>query len=212
VPGPHPDITSVTPATIDALIPGTDQTITLAGTNLDLVTSVLLDGAAIDPARYTLVDASTITLDMPQASSLGAHNLGATDGTITDQFPVTIVAPATPKLELGTGDPLNVVDRDLGFSMILSGVPGSSHSLVYSLSNLPSVNSFVSLDLGNNFTSAFVANTFVIPASGWLKLTVLPGVLNDPGPAGRTIYSQTVEIANPIPYEVSNLQSIHVVQ
>src|SRR5262245_8401581 len=212
VPGPHPHVASVTPSTIDALIPGTDQTITLSGTDLDLSTAVLLDGGAIDPTRYTIVDATTITLDMPQASSLGAHNLGVTDGTITDAFQVTIVVPATPKLQLGTGDPLNVVDRDLGFSYILSGAVGSSQILVYSTSNLPSVNAYVSLSLGNNFASATILDTYVIPAPGWLQVTVLPGALNDPGPAGRTVFAQSVEFANPIPFDVSGLQSVHVIQ
>jgi hypothetical protein len=212
VPGPHPQLANVTPSTIAALIPGTNETITLSGTDLDLSTAVLLDGVPIDPARYTIVDATTITLDMPQAPTLGAHALGVTDGAVTDAFSVTIVEPSTPRYQLGTGNPLNVVDRDVGFSYILSGVVGSSHVLVYSTSNLPSVNSYVSLSLGNDFASADILDTFVIPASGWLQVIVPPGALADPGPAGKIVYSQTVEFANPIPFDVSALQSIRVVQ
>jgi len=212
VPGAHPDLTNVSPSTIDALIPGTAETITLTGTDLDLATAVLLDGVGIDPARWTLQNATTITLDMPQASTLGAHNLGVTDGVITDQLPVTIVAPATPKYELGNGDPLNVVDRDNGLPFILSGVPGSSHVATASSSNLPSSNIYVSLDIGNNFTKLFVGNTFVIPAAGWLQINVPTSGLQDPGPAGKTFYSQNFELAFPAPFDVSNLQSMILVQ
>jgi hypothetical protein len=212
VPGAHPDLTSVTPSTIEALIPGTDETITLGGTDLDLTTAVLLDGVPIDPGRWTIQNATTITLDMPQASTLGLHTLGVTDGAVTDPFPVTIVAPATPKYQLGTGDALNVVDRDNGLPFILAGAVGSMHKVVASASNLPSSNQYVSLDLGNNFTKVFVGNTFVIPAAGWLQIIVPAGNLKDPGPAGRTFYSQTVEIAFPTPFAVSNLQSMVLVQ
>jgi hypothetical protein len=83
-------------STIDALIPGTAEDRHGHGQGLDLTTSLLLDGSPIDAARWTIVDSTTITLDMPQASSLGAHDIGATDGALTDNFSVTIVAPATP--------------------------------------------------------------------------------------------------------------------
>jgi hypothetical protein len=212
VPGAHPDLTSVTPSTIDALIPGTAETITLSGTDLDLTTAVLLDGVGIDPSRYTIVNATTITLDMPQASTLGAHDLGVTDGVVTDQFAVTIVAPAAPRYQLGSGDALNVVDRDDGLPFIMSGAVGSSHVVCSSRSNLPSSNAYASLDIGNNFTELVVGNTFVIPASGWLEIVVPTGSLPNPGPAGKTFYSQTFELAFPIPFDVSNLQSMRLVQ
>jgi hypothetical protein len=212
VPGAHPDLASVTPATIDALIPGTDETITLGGTGLDLATSVLLDGAAIDPARWTIVNATTITLDMPQSPTLGLHQLGVTDGAVTDQFPVTIVAPTTPRYELGSGDPLNVVDRDDGLPFILGGAVGSSHLVVASTSSLPSSNQYVSLGLGNNFTKIFVGSTFVIPAAGWLEVDIPTSGLQDPGPAGKTFFSQTIQLGSPAPFPVSNLQSMILVQ
>ena len=40
-----------------------------------------------------------------------------------------IVAPATPKLEWGNGDALNVVDRDNGLDIIVSGIPGRAHAV-----------------------------------------------------------------------------------
>jgi len=212
VPGAHPDLTSVTPSTIDALIPGTDETITLTGTDLDLATSVLLDGVAIDPARFTHVNATTITLDMPQASSLGAHNLGVSDGAVADSLPVNIVAPATPRYQLGNGDPLNIVDRDNGLPFILSGPVDSQQRVVSSLSNLPSSDRYISLDLGNNFTNVFVGGLFTIPAAGWLQINVPTSALNDPGPGGKVFYSQTFDTAGPIPFTVSNLQSMTLVQ
>jgi hypothetical protein len=209
----HPAITSVSPATIDALIPGSAQSITLTGADLDLASAVLLDGVALDPTRYTIVNASTITLDMPQASSLGDHKLGVSDGIVTDEFTVTIVAPALPKLEVGSGDPFNVVDRDDGLPMIVSGRVGSLHRVLASFSPVPSSNAYVSLDLGNGFSQIFVGVSVVIPASGWALVTFPPSALFDPGPGpGLTFYNQTVDLTFPTPFDVSNLQTMVLVQ
>jgi hypothetical protein len=205
VPGPHPNITSVTPSSIDALIPGTAETITLGGTDLDLTTSVLLDNVAIDPSRYTIVDPNTITLDMPQASSLGAHNLGATDGIVTDQFAVTIVAPATPKLEWGTGDAANVVDRDNGLDMIVSGTPGALHAIRGSPIAPPTFNKyFRPIDM-----ILVDAGYYVIPAQGWLAVHLEN--LPDPAVVGASWFAKSFELSQPKPFPASNDQSITLV-
>src|SRR5262249_40397333 len=123
-PTSHPDITNVSPSTIDALIPGTAQTITITGTNLDLTTTLALDTVPIAASRYTIVNPGTITLDMPQASGLGVHTLSAADASNTDNFSVTIVTPPSPTYELGNGDVPNTVSRSNGLTFILSGNVG----------------------------------------------------------------------------------------
>jgi hypothetical protein len=204
VPGTHPDITSVTPSTIDALIPGTAETITLTGTDLDLTTAVLLDGVGISPSRYTIVNATTITLDMPQASSLGAHDLGVTDGPTTDEFTVTIAAPATPKLEWGTGDALNVIDRDNGLDMIVSGIPGRAHAVRGSRTGPPMLNHLRPLD-----QVLIDAGTYVIPAAGWLAIHL--DDLPDPALVGATWFAKSFDLTPPKPFPASNDQSITLV-
>ena len=205
VPGPHPDITDVTPSAIDALIPGTAQTITLSGTQLDLVTSVLLDGLDIDPARYTLVDASTITLDMPQASSLGAHTLAVTDGAVTDPYSVTIVAPTTPMLQWGTGDALNVIDKDNGLDIIVSGQVGTAHVVRGSPVGPPALNKYL-----RPLNMVLVdAGTYVIPAEGWLQVHLSD--LPDPAVVGATWFARSFELTPPKPFPASNDQSITLV-
>jgi hypothetical protein len=212
-PATNPSISSVTPSTIAALIPGTAETIAISGTGLDLTTQLLLDGSPIDPSRYTIVSPSSITLDMPQVASLGAHTLGVTDGSMTSNFNVTVAAVTTPVFEVGSGDPFNVVDRDNGLPMILAGPPGQTQRVLASLSNVPSVlPGIVSLGIGNNFSQLFQGVTVVIPASGWVALFFPPANLIDPGPAGKTFYNQTVELDLPYPLDVSNVQSMMLVQ
>ena len=212
LPTSGPILTSVSPAAIEALTPGTDQTVTLAGARLDTVTGLLLDGTPIDAARWTPVSASEITLDMPQLASLGGHRLGVTDGVDTHEFPLTLVAPLAARLELGTGDPLNVVDRDDGLRLRIGGPVGKVQYLYASLSNAPSTNVWVSLGIGNGFTNLFHGGPFVVPAAGWSELMIPRNSLPDPGLSGITFYSQTILFQSPRPFAVSNLQSFALVQ
>jgi hypothetical protein len=203
---PAPDITGVSPATIPCLIPGTAETITITGVDFDLVTAVLLDGAPISPSRYTVVSDTTITLDMPQASALGAHDLGVTDGSSTDEFSVTIVAPAAPRLQCGTGDPLNAVDRDAGLDMILAGQPGALHVVRGSPLGPPTFNSHLRpLDM-----VLVDAGSYVIPPEGWLSVHL--GDLPDPTLVGGMWYARSFHILLPKPFPASNEQSITLIQ
>jgi hypothetical protein len=208
----EPTISSVAPNVMEALDPGTAQTITISGSNLDLATAVLVDGVPVAVSRYTIVDPSTILLDMPQVATLGAHTVGVTDGVTPSNFPVTIVANALPTFEMGNGDPLNVVDRDNGLPLILSGPVGSTMRLYASSSNLPSNNAFFNLEIGNNFTDLVNAGAFVIPAAGWLQINVPTAALPNPGAGSFTFYGQIVRMALPTPLVDSNVQSIVLVQ
>jgi len=202
-PATTPNITSVTPSSIEALIPGTGETITLGGVNLDLTTDVLLDGSPIDPARYTIVNATTITLDMPQAASLGAHNLGVTDGSATDNFSVTIVIPASAKLQWGTGDALNVVDMNDGLDLIVAGTPGEVHGVFGSRTGPPGVPNHFITPVG----VLRFAGVYTIPAQGWIAAHVEG--LPDPALVGATWYGRSYVAG--LPSQTSNDQSITLV-
>jgi len=201
-PGTHPALTNVTPSSVDALIPGTDQTVTLKGSNLDLATAVRLDGVDLSPISYTIVDPTTITLDMPQASSLGAHQLSVTDGLVPASIEVTIVPPATPKLQWGTGDALDHVLRASGLDMIVSGTPGELHVVRGSSTGAPSLSRFRGAP-GNPLVDA---GAYVIPAKGWLAVH-LDG-LPDPALVGSTWSGKSFAILGPGTFPPSNDQTI----
>lgn len=199
-PVPHPTITAVTPATIDALIPGTDPTITITGTDLDLVSAMTLDAFAIPASRWTLVDPSTITLDMPQAATLGVHNLGVSDGVGGDTFPVTIVANAAPTLEWGTGDALNPVVRGDGLDMRLAGPLGSLLLVRGSPNGPPTLSRYL-----RAISQPLVdAGAYVVPPNGWLFVHL--GGLPDPNLVGATWFGRA--FTPPAPFSASNDQSI----
>jgi hypothetical protein len=205
-------LSSIFPTNVDALIPGTEQTVVLSGGDFVLVTDVLLDGTPIDPARYTIVGNATITLDMPQVATLGEHQIGVTDGAHTEALSVTVVAPTSPQLQWGTGDADNVVDRDDGFTILLSGDVGENHYLYYSFSNSPSSNAFVSFDIGASFTDLTRLGVFTIPTSGVASTFIPPSAIGDPGPGGLTVYAESLAFRSPAPFPDSNTQSIHIVQ
>ncbi len=178
--------------------------------NLDLTLDVLVDGQAVERSRWTWFDAATLLLDMPQVASLGVHSIGVTDGLSTDASDVVIVEPAAPRLELDSGDPLGVVDRDGGLDLRLGGRPGSVHFLFVSPDLVPSRNAFASFDIGNGFSSLLAAGSRTIPAQGWIAVTI--PTLPDPGALGMTWYAQSVALEGSRPFPVSNLQSIVLVR
>src|SRR5262249_50544735 len=145
-------------------------------------------------------------------SGLGLHTLSASDATTTDNFSVTIVTPASPTYELGNGDVPNTVSRSNGLTFILSGNVGATIRVYGSLSNVPSSNAYLSLAIGNNFTTLFNGGNYTIPAAGWVQVTIPSGSLPDPGISGTTFYSQAVDLQFPAPLAVSNFQQIFMVQ
>lgn len=204
---PGPNLNAVTPARIEALIPGTAQTIRLAGRSLDLATGLTLDGVAIDPSRYTVVSPELVTLDMPQVATLGAHELAVQAGVTTDRFFVTVVAPASPRYENGSGDPLVPVKPEDGLVLRLGGIPGRTQLIVLSTSPLPSTGRLVSLELGAQFTNVLQGLCLVIPPAAWLEVRVPPVCLLNSGWFGLPVYAQTIDLMPPIPFRTSNLQS-----
>jgi hypothetical protein len=200
-PAIHPNITSVTPSSIEALIPGTAETITIGGVDLDLTSTLFLDASVIPPSRWTIVNPTTITLDMPQASTLGAHTLGAGDGVATDNFPITVIVTSGPKLEWGNGDALNPVSRAAGLDMILAGTPGQMHVVLSNPNGQPTSPGRYLLDAKNNR----ITFAGVIPASGWLGAHVgqMPRAA-----LGNTWFANSFWVTLPKPFPVSNNQSI----
>jgi len=134
------------------------------------------------------------------------------NGVDTDEFFVTVVAPSSPKLQWGTGDANNVVDRDNGLTIRISGTVGTVHHVYVSFSNTPSVNGFVNFGIGANFSDLTNIGHFSIPASGVFTLNVPTGNILDPGPGGLTLFSQSFQFTGPAPFPVSNVQSIFLTQ
>jgi hypothetical protein len=166
---------------------------------------------AIDPARYRIVSSALLLLDMPQTASLGAHDITVSDGAVDVSMQITVVAPATPRYELGRGDALNVVERRDGLSYIVAGPVGSVQRVYVSLSNLPSTSPHGNLAIGDQFASLFFVGQYAIPAAGWLEVITPAAALPNPGVAGILFYSQTLELA-PGPFRTSNLQSVELVE
>ncbi len=194
-------ITSITPSTIDRLIPGTDQTITIAGLGFDVNTDLLLDGSPVTTI-WTIVNGNTITLDMPSVS-LGVHTFEVDNGSSNDTSNVTVVANATPTLECGTGNVANPVFQS-GFPVVRAGLPGEIHLLIGSPSGFPSdIPGLIHLDLGNQFSQSVNLGAAVIGPDG-----VHESSLSVVGLSGTPLFFQCLRIPVPFgfPLQESNRQ------
>jgi hypothetical protein len=105
---------------------------------------------------------------------------------------------------LGTGDELNVVDRDDGLYLILAGQPGRVQAIYVTPRNLPGSMPRFALTAVDPFLG-LLQSRFVIPSSGWLRVDLASSSLPVPGPAGLRLHSQAFEFGAPV--SASNLQS-----
>jgi hypothetical protein len=195
---------------IPALVPGTDQTVTLTGSGLNDVTSLVPNaGSPIDASRWTIVNDGTITIDMPQTGMLGVNSLAVNTASGSESINFTVAVTATPQFELGTGEDNNVILNGSNMSIIVAGTPGTLHRIYCSTSSVPSVHPVVSFALGNNFTNLFFGGAFTIGVAGYTQIDAPVSYF---GPLA-TFYCQTLDVTTaPSPmYGVSNLQIIDMV-
>jgi hypothetical protein len=201
-------ITSITPNVIDALVPGTNEFMTITGTRLSTVTSISINLDLVPASRWTIVDDNTITLDPPQVPFLGLNPIFLSDGTSTVSSSFTIVAPATPQLEIGNGDPaaVNTVANGQQFAVIVGGQPGHVHRIYYSPSGVPSMHPLVSFCLGNNFTSLFLATVLTVGAPGYTEVSSPLSYSGSPA----VFFSQSLNLSVPASpmFQTSNCQSV----
>ena len=199
--------TGTIPAQILSLNPGTAQDVTIEGNGFLDVTSIDLGLTTVDPSRWTIVNDTTITIDMPQTNLLGANTLTLFTPTENAGILIDIVAPDEPKLELGTGDPLNVVTPATGVDVVVAGQPGEVVQVWYSASNVGSNHPLVCLGIGNNFSGLFRAKNYTIPARSWTSENIPLG----PQTGNATFYSQGLIVNSTGPggkWKVSNVQSL----
>ena len=197
-------ITSVSPTVVESLDPGTAETFQINGTGFSESVVVNIGITPVDPSRYTVVSDELITVNLPlSTSSVGLNTLFLQEGAEIALDNFTVVAPTTPVLECGNGDPLNTVSGN--FDVTYAGPVGQTHYALYSSFNIPSAVPIVSLDIGNFFTDLQVLDAQVIGATGWAQANYpLPAITTD-------IYLQSITLQQGTPIPVSNLQSIHVI-
>jgi hypothetical protein len=201
------EITSIVPSTIENLIPGTAETITINGTGFGASTTVELDGSPIF-GSYTVHSDTLITLEWEVVGSPGGYTIGVVDGAESDTEPITVIANTTPTLQVGNGDPGNLVSGFYFYTM--AGQPGTIQYLVASPSPVPSIlPGKIHLDLGNAFQTYVEVDLVVIPAGGHTSKLMSTGTISN-----LTLYWQSLNIDLPIstgwPMEESNLQSIYI--
>jgi subtilisin family serine protease len=206
-------ITSISPSTVDALIPGSGQTVSINGTGFKATTQVAVDGVALGgfPSPYTYVNSTLITFDMPTLTKLGPVSVDVTEGLSSDSSTVTVAPPATPKLQIGTGDEPVTLFSFSGADVTVSAQPSDLFLLYFSSdlisSPLPGI---VTFSIGNNFTTLWSGGFYVIdPTQAWTGVNIpFSGI-----PALSEFYFQGVALsASPtFPLAVSNTQHVRVI-
>lgn len=206
--GPPPPtglaITSVSPASVPAVVVDGPETITLGGSGFLGIQTVTVGGVVLEsfPAQYIVVDDNTMTLDMPQVASSGPVNIVVDDGTDTAQSAITVTAPVPPVLDVLNSDPAFLFSFQ-GATVRMGGIPGSIMLLWVSSELVPtSVPGILELDIGNNATNLFGLWGFLTPAQGWGEITFPIASVNP----GATVYWQGAQFFVDFPLAPTNVQ------
>lgn len=200
-------IAQMIPGFVLPLDPGTNQSVTLTGAGFRGATSVVLEpGIALSSSQWSLVDDNTITLDMPQAGALGPQTLTISEGSNPAQIGFNVVPSSVPILQVGDGEPLNVIRTGESLDLIMSGSVGSTLRVYYSASALPSQHALIEFELGNGFSDLRLGPTANVGPAGTATLSMPVAFSGSP----TAFYVQCVDLsAGPSPqFAVSNLQSV----
>ncbi len=198
-------VDDISPDTVPALMPGTSQDVTITGSGFLNATDLYINTSTlIDPANWTIVNDTTITVDLPQFGFLATTNLLVASASDSDFGNITVEANTTPAMQLGTGDDFNVIHDGEDMRVVLAGTPGTLHKIYYSASALPSCHPKSKWAMGDQFSNFFYATEATIPAKGWTEF-LAPVVFSGPD---VDIYSQSIDITTaPAPmFGISNLQ------
>jgi len=206
-------VSSISPSSVDALVPGSTQTLTINGSGFTPAVTVSVDGSPLVglPSPYTYVSPTQITFDMPQMNRLGNVTVQVTVGTSSDTGTVTVTAPSSPKLQMGTGDEPVSLFSFVGADVTMSSQPADLFILLFSASPLSSINpGTVSLGIGNNFTSLFIGGFYSVSGStAWTKVNIpFSGIA-----PGSEFYFQGIALPSgsvTLPVPASNRQHVKV--
>jgi hypothetical protein len=170
-----PQVTAITPSTISAVNVGSSQFVTITGTNFTPDVEVAINGVPVFgiPAPFTFVNSTTITLDPPLPTALGAATVTVSNAFGASSILLNYEQNPTPALQCGSGNQPVTFTTFSGLEVTMGTTPGALFFLAYSTSNIPSVlPGLVSLEIGNNFLSLFqLGDAILIGPAGWTKVT-----------------------------------------
>ena len=204
-----PAVSNIIPNTVDNLLPGTGQTVTIVGQGFLPDTVVQVDNVDIT-TESTVLSENQISFDMPDVSN-GVHLISIVNANGTAGDFIDVVPPSGPVLQAGDGDPGADVFTAIGIPIEMAGPPFSIQLLVASPSDVPSVlPGKIDLDLGAAFTQTYNLGATLLDGNGRAAFT---HPLSPPL-AGTTLYLQSMQVEFPIPqafpWDSSNLQEIFV--
>jgi hypothetical protein len=170
-----PQITGITPSSVNAVNVGTSQFVTISGTNFTPDITLSVNGVPVFgiPSPYTIVNSTTITLDPPLPTALGTVNVKVENAFGSSTSQITYQQNPTPALQAGSGNEPVTFTSFSGLELTFGGTPNATHFIGFSVFNLPSVlPGVVNLEIGNNFTNLFqLGGGILIGPAGWSKVT-----------------------------------------
>jgi hypothetical protein len=197
-------VTRVLPDQIPVLDPSPSRSIRVLGSGYTGTVEVVINGIVLNPFHFSRSGHSFLNIDMPPLPA-GQYQLALRDGaTTTGSVPFTAVGVTEPRMQTGFGTFNEPVWSQFGVDTYHADVPGHRHYCFWSLSNAPSVNPFVNLGIGNNFTDLRSCRINPIPSRGFIR--VHHDIPLAKLPLGTLVYNQTICVSHGRQFVSSNTQ------
>jgi hypothetical protein len=197
-----PAILALVPNIVGAVAPD-GQVLQIQGFNLSNVNALSVDGIALAPGDFQVVNDTLITASLPLMTQLGFVPVSLTSPAGNGIAQLFVLANDPPVVDLKDSDPFQLLNA-FGATVRIGSVPGEVVVLASSFSDQPSLlPGIVNLGIGNGFLDLIQQNTKLIPASGWVQVSFPLGV-----PPGTRIYVQAISFdLVSLPVTSSNVQT-----
>jgi hypothetical protein len=198
-------VSGLLPAQIETLDPSPHRHLRILGSGFPASYEVVVNGIVLNPFYYTRSGHSFINIDMPPLP-VGQYTVAVRDGTTSHVVPgqLTVVGVTQPRMQTQFGIPNEAVYSQFGVDTFHADVPGHIHYCYWSLSSQPSVNPFISLDIGNNFSDLRGCQINPIHPRGYNKVHHM--IPTAKLPLGTIVYNQSVCISHGRRLATSNVQ------
>lgn len=160
-------LNGINPTSVVSYLPAGQQ-VNLSGVGLTGVTAVYVDGVPLPQGAWTIDSYTQMHFSMPTVSHTGEVDVFIEDDCgPSAPLLVHVDPPAEPHMGVIT-PVVSLVSFTSGLPVTVSGQPGDVAFVLWSPDQVPTVlPGYLSLDIGNAFSTLYSLWTVTIPAKGW---------------------------------------------
>jgi hypothetical protein len=189
--GSGPNITAVTPSSIDA-VTADSLSVVLSGTGFTGVNSITINGVTLPGSNYSLTDTEITILSWPLQNALGDATILVSGPSGSDTGLVSVSECDPPVLDMNPSAPFAFLNGGT-FTFTAGSEVGDVVYIVVSSTPTPTtIPGLMDIGIGAGLSDLTLLKTLVIPAKGWTQYSAPVTGL----PPGLILYVELLAFPN----------------